>query len=392
MIDRIFSPKISRLLKQFPAVAIMGPRQCGKTTLARWVAESYKGKALYYDLENPADHARFNDPMYMLTTLDARLIIIDEIQRRPELFAVLRAVIDQKRQNGRFLLLGSAAPEMVKGASESLAGRIAFVDATPFQRVELPEDDKVQLKHWLRGGFPGAYLARSNAASSEWMTSFTRTFVERDLNTLFGTTFHPAVMFRLWRMLAHHHGHQWNAAAFSKGLDVSPVTVNRYVDYLAGAFMLRKLEPWFQNSRKRLVKSPKLYIRDSGILHHLAGVPDMNTLLNHPIVGASWEGYVIEQICAALPASVYPYYYRTQDGAEMDLVLVKGIHPLACIEVKFNSAPSLSRGMTTAITDLKCKKNFIITPGTGDPWPIRRDIQVVNLIYFLQNQLPKLIK
>ena len=193
-------------------------------------------------------------------------------------------------------------------------------------------------------------------------------------------------------MLAHHHGQQWNTAAFSKGLDVSPATVNRYVDYLAGTFMLRKLEPWFQNSRKRLVKSPKLYIRDSGILHHLAGVPDMNTLLNHPIVGASWEGYVIEQICAAVPASIYPYYYRTQDGAEMDLVLVKGIHPLACIEVKFNSAPNLSRGMTTAIADLKCKKNFVITPGTGDPWPIRKDIQVVNLIYFVQNQLLKLIK
>lgn len=384
MIDRIYYPHLKKLLRLFPAVGLIGPRQCGKTTLALQIKKELQGKAVYYDLEDPADNSKFDNPLLILNQPEAKTIIIDEIQRRPELFAILRSVIDKKRKPGRFLLLGSASPEMIRGASESLAGRIAYIEATPFLLSELLSIVDSENKNWLRGGFPGALLARSNNDARLWMTAFTRTFIERDLNTLFGTTFEPALMFRLWRMLAHQHGQIWNAASFSKGLDTSPVTINRYTDYLVGAFMLRKLEPWHVNSRKRLIKSPKIYIRDSGLLHHLLGIYDRNTLLNHSAIGYSWEGFVVEQICALLPDTIHPFFYRTHDGAEMDLVLVKGIEPVACIEIKLTTAPSVSRGMTQSIADMNCKSNFIITPGANAGWKIRDDIFVCGLEEFLE--------
>lgn len=390
MISRIYSARIKKLMKQFPAVGIIGPRQCGKTTLALQLRKDSGSKVLYYDLEDPSDNSKFDNPLLVLNQIDARTIIIDEIQRRPELFAILRSVIDKKRTPGRFLLLGSSSPDMIRGVSESLAGRIAYVDATPFLATELEEPGISEEKHWLRGGFPGALLARSSKDARVWITSFTRTFIERDLNTLFGTTFDPALMFRLWRMLAHQHGQLWNAASFTKGLDTSPVTVNRYTDYLVGAFVLRKLEPWFDNSRKRLTKSPKVYIRDSGLLHHLHGIYDKTTLLNHPVIGYSWEGYVIEQICSQLPDSMFPFFYRTHDGAEMDLVLVQGIAPVICIEIKVTTAPTVTRGMTESINDLGCEQNFIITPGDAPSWKLRADITVCNLRVFLQDVLGKI--
>ncbi|HLG02223.1 MAG TPA: DUF4143 domain-containing protein, partial [Bacteroidia bacterium] len=291
-----------------------------------------------------------------------------------------------------FLLLGSASPEMVHGVSESLAGRIAYIEATPLLLTELPPSNETENKHWLRGGFPGAWLARNNKNAREWMNAFTRTFIERDLNSLFGTTFTPSLMFRLWHMLAHQHGQVWNAASFSKGLDVSRNTVNRYVEYLEGAFMVRRLMPWYVNNRKRLTKSPKIYLRDPGILHHLLGIFDRNTLLTHPAVGHSWEGYVTEQICASLPDSVFPFFYRTQDGTEMDLVLVRGIRPLVCIEIKLTTTPSVSRGMTESIQALKCKNNFIVVPGDLLSWPIRKDITVCGLRDFLEKSLPRCLK
>ncbi|HTL82630.1 MAG TPA: ATP-binding protein [Bacteroidia bacterium] len=379
-------------MRIFPAVGIIGPRQCGKTTMAKLIRKELGDKAAYYDLEDPVDNAKFDNASFLLSNLKAKTIIIDEVQRRPELFAILRSVIDKNRRNGRFLLLGSASPEMVRGSSESLAGRIGFIDATPFQLTELPDTIEAMNKHWLRGGFPGAWLARNSSDAHAWMNSFTRTFIERDLNSLFGTTFTPSVMFRLWRMIAHHHAQVWNAASFAKGLDVSAMTVNRYVDHLSGAFMVRKLQPWYENNKKRLTKAPKIYIRDSGVLHHLLGIHDMNTLLNHPVVGHSWEGYVVEQICNALPPSVFPHYYRTHDGAEMDLVLVKGIRPVACVEVKFNTAPVVTRGMAQSITDLRPKKSFIVTPGDVHSWSVRKGITVCGLRPFLEKELPGLIK
>jgi predicted AAA+ superfamily ATPase len=379
-------------MRQFPAVGILGPRQCGKTTLAKLIRKELGDKALYFDLEDPQDYSRFRDPALLLSQLQAKTIIIDEIQRMPELFAVLRSVIDKNRKPGRFLLLGSASPEMVQGASESLAGRIAYVEATPFLLRELPAGVDTENKHWLRGGFPGAWLARSNDSAREWMSAFTRTFVERDLNQLFGISFTPSVMFRLWQMLAHHQAQVWNAASFSKGLDVSPITVNRYLDHLEGAFMIRRLHPWHTNGRKRLVKSPKVYVRDSGVVHHHLNITDRNTLLTHPVVGHSWEGYVIEQICTQLSDAVFPFFYRTHDGSEMDLVIVKGIKPHACIEIKLTSAPSVTKGMTESIKDLGCKNNYVVVPGNAAPWQLREDITVCGLQIFLEKHLPGLIK
>lgn len=392
MIDRFIHLRIKKLMRQFPAVGMLGPRQCGKTTLAKQIRKELGDKALYFDLEDPNDYGRFRDPALLLNQLQAKTIIIDEIQRRPELFAVLRSVIDKNRKPGRFLLLGSASPEMVQGASESLAGRIAYVEATPFLLRELPPGTDTENRHWLRGGFPGAWQARTNESAREWMSAFTRTFVERDLNQLFGTSFTPSIMFRLWQMLAHNQAQLWNAASFSKGLDVSPVTVNRYLDHLEGAFMIRRLYPWHTNSRKRLVKSPKVYLRDSGIVHHHLGISDRNTLLTHPVVGHSWEGYVIEQICVQLSDAVFPFFYRTHDGSEMDLVIAKGIKPHACIEIKLTSAPSITKGMTESIKDLGSKNNFVIVPGDVQPWPLRADITVCGLQAFLKNILPGLIK
>lgn len=333
-INRIAKKQIEKLLKQFPAVGLVGPRQCGKTTIALTIQKELKTSSDYFDLESPADLRKFNDVEFFLNQNANTNLIIDEVQRLPELFPVLRSVIDKKRKSGRFLLLGSATPEMVKGASESLAGRIYYVEAHPFNLTELPIKENTQNKHWFRGGFPDAYTAKNDDAYFLWMDGFARTFIERDLNSLFGTSFSPQIMFRLWRMLAHHHAGIWNANSFAKGLDISQTTTNRYLDHLEGAYMIRRLMPFHINIKKRLVKSPKVYIRDTGILHYLLDIHQLKTLYNHSAVGNSWEGYVIEQIIQLLPRTIQPFYYRTHDGSEIDLVLVKGIKPIVCIEIK----------------------------------------------------------
>lgn len=392
MIQRHIEAKIIRLLKQFPAVGIIGPRQCGKTTLAKLVQKKVGSKGVYFDLESPQDIRKFENPELFLLAHQQEQVIIDEVQRLPELFSVMRSLIDRKRKNGRFLLLGSASPELVKGTSESLAGRIYFLEATPFHLTELPNNAQTQNKHWFRGGFPGAWKAKTDEAYFEWMDAFARTFIERDLNQLFGLSFSQSLMHKLWRMLAHAQGGVWNAQSFSKGLDASAVTINHYLNHLEGAFMVRKLQPYFQNTRKRLVKSPKVYIRDSGLLHYLLDIHHAKDLQYNPVLGFSWEGYVIEQICSLLPNTIKPYFYRTHDGAEADLVLVKGIKPIVAIEIKYSDKPSVPRGFTESIQDLKTKHNFMITPAPDDAWPLNKNIQVVGLRYFLQKTLPALLK
>jgi uncharacterized protein len=391
MIKRIIEEKIEKLMKQFPAVALVGPRQCGKTTLAKIIQKKSKIEGVYFDLESPQDLRKFDNPELFLTAHEQYQVIIDEVQRMPQLFPIMRSLIDKKRKAGRFLLLGSASPELVKGSSESLAGRIYFLEATPLQLIELPDKNNAIQKHWFRGGFPAAWKAKNDDDFYQWMDGFVRTFIERDLNNLFGTTFSPNLMFKLWRMLAHYHGGIWNAQSFSKGLDVSSVTVNRYLDHLQGAFMVRKLLPYYHNTSKRLVKSPKVYIRDSGLLHYLLDIHHAKNLQYHPMLGYSWEGYVIEQIISLLPNNIQPYYYRTQDGAEVDLVLVKGIKPIACIEVKYSETPSLSRGLAESIKDLKTKNNYIITTGNDQIWPINKWINAIGLRSFLVDILPKII-
>lgn len=393
MITRALQKKIEQLLKEFPAVGIIGPRQCGKTTVAQLIQKKTALKTgVYFDLESPQDLRKFENPELFLTAHQDNQVIIDEVQRMPTLFALLRSLIDKKRKSGRFILLGSASPEFIHGSSETLAGRIFYVEATPFLLTELPNKPKILEKHWFRGGFPNAWQAKTDDAFTRWMNGFARTFIERDLNQLFGISFSPQLMFKLWRMLAHHHGGIWNAQSFSKGLDVSSITVNRYLDYLQGAFMVRKLMPYHKNTSKRLVKSPKVYIRDSGLLHYLLDIHHMKNLLYHPMLGYSWEGYVIEQIISQLPDSVQPYYYRTHDGAEVDLILVKGIKPIASVEIKYSEQPSLSRGFTESIKELETKYNYFIIQSSEAEWSINKNISAIGLREFLEVKLPKICK
>ena len=392
MINRLHRADITKLMKQFPVVALLGSRQCGKTTLTKEFKKHNKRNTLYFDLESPADFQKFYDPQLFLNELENDCVIIDEVQRMPELFALLRHLIDKKKNPGRFLLLGSASLDMIKNVSETLAGRIAYIDTHPFNLTEIPIKTTTLQKHWFRGGFPDSYLAKSDDKQQQWMDNFVRTFIERDLNQLFGVTFSTNLMLRLWRMLAHYHGGIWNAQNFAKGLDVSPDTVNRYLDYLCGAFMVRKLPAFHYNSRKRLVKSPKVYLRDSGVVNYLQNIHKQSDLKYSPFIGNLWEGYVIEQILQLLPRYIQAYYYRTQDGSEMDLVLVKGIHAFVSIEIKNSSTPNLTRGMTESINDLNTKQNFIIVPSLNTNYPIGKVIQVCDLQTFFSVYLPKILK
>ena len=392
MINRLHSDYVEKLMKQFPVVALLGPRQCGKTTLAKQFKKGNKKTTVYFDLESPADFQKFYDPQLFLTELENDCVIIDEVQRMPELFALLRHLVDSKKKAGRFLLLGSASPEMIKNVSETLAGRIAYIDTHPFNLTEIPLKTTTLQKHLYRGGFPDSFLAKNDVLQQNWMDNFVRTFIERDLNQLFGVTFSTNLMLRLWRMLAHYHGGIWNAQNFSKGLDVSPDTVNRYLDYLCGAFMVRKLPSFHFNSRKRLVKAPKVYIRDSGVVNYLLNIHKMSDLKYNPNIGNLWEGYVIEQILQLLPRTIQAYYYRTHDGSEMDLVLVKGIHPLVSIEIKNSSSPSITRSMTQSIEDLNTKQNFVIIPPTNTNYPLGKTIIACDLVTFISVFLSKIVK
>jgi uncharacterized protein len=388
MVHRHIQKEIALLMKQFPAVAILGARQVGKTTLAKQLAASQKYPTLYLDLENPLDVRRLSDPFTFLTANKDKCIIIDEVQTMPSLFAVLRSVIDKNRHNGKFILLGSASPQLVKGVSESLAGRIAYRELSPINYIELPEKISRD-KHWLRGGFPTPLLARNENAATEWLRSFIRSYVERDLGALFGVDLTSNVISRLLSMLAHINGGVWNAEMVGRSLGITAPTVNRYVDFLEGAFLVHRLPAFFINTKKRLVKAPKVYLRDSGLLHQLSGVDNMIALKGHPVVGSSWEGYIVEQIKQMKPSGMDMYYYRTQAGAEYDIVLARGIRPVACIEVKLNNAPSLSRGNLQSIADLQTKKNFVLVPDIED-YKTKEGIVVCNVKSFLTKHLVNL--
>lgn len=394
MIKRLKGKEITKMLKIFPIVAVIGPRQCGKTTSAQMLALYNNPTGIYFDLESPRDRARFDDTEFFLERLvqDVDCIVIDEIQRMPELFAVLRSLVDRNKQKGKFLLLGSAAPELIKGVSESLAGRIAYCEIAPFGILEVCKRPSDLQKMWFRGGFPDAWLSKSEENWFYWMDNFFRTFVERDLNSLFGLNFSPSLMYRIWRMLAHSNGQVWNANNFSKGLDVSPTTINRYVESLEGAFMVRRLPAYFINAKKRLVKSPKIYIRDSGMLHYLLDIHHQKDLQFHPQIGFSWEGFAVEQILQQVPHHVQAFYYRTHDGSEMDLVLIKGIEPIASIELKATENPKLSRGFYESIEDIKSTNNFVITPGRFPAYNLAENVAVCGLEEFVKFKLPELIK
>jgi predicted AAA+ superfamily ATPase len=387
MIKRNLEELLSRKLTKIPAIAILGPRQVGKTTLAKQL-KSDGQDILYLDMENPNDQNKLQDAFSYLTLNQSSRIIIDEIQLMPSLFKILRPVIDAKRTAGRFILLGSASPLLVKGVSESLAGRIAYTELTPIGITELTKSLDYKM-NWFRGGFPEALLADNDQDAIEWLSDFIRSYVERDLALLFGVALSPVTLRNFWSMLAHSNGNLLNAEVFARSLGVSATTVMKYLDFLEGGYMVRRLQPWFVNAKKRLVKSPKTYVRDTGILHRLLNVIDLNALFGHPGAGGSWEGYVIEQIFQAKPEHLDLFFYRTQAGAECDLLLVQGITPVACLEIKLSNAPVVSKGFLNCIQDLEPHCSFIITP-QSDTYLANHKVTIINLYNFITTRLSSL--
>lgn len=368
LVDRPeFLRALREALSRSPAVALLGPRQCGKSTLARTIAAEVL-QATYLDLERPADLERLKNPELTLAAAPG-LVVLDEIQRKPELFEVLRVLVDRSSAAGRFLALGSASLDVVKGASESLAGRVSFVDLTGFRLGEVEDAPRL----WLRGGFPRSYLAESEAASVAWREDFVRTFLERDIPQL-GINIPAATLRRFWTMVAHFHGQIWNASELARSLGTSENTARRYLDLLTGAYMIRQLPPWFENLKKRQVKSPKVYVRDSGLLHTLLTLETAEQLSGHPKVGASWEGYVIEQLLVGL-GSRDVYFWATHAGAELDLFARIGGKRYG-FEIKYTDAPRTTRSMRTAQADLELERLFLIYPGEQS-YPLDDGIDVL---------------
>lgn len=364
-------------LASTPAVALLGPRQAGKTTVAHELAQ--QSDNVYLDLESELDRAKLAAPeLYLAERLD-RLVVLDEVHRVPGLFPVLRGLIDRARRSGRrsglYLLLGSASLDLLQQAGESLAGRIAYRELTPFNVQELPEAEHTRL--WVRGGFPESHLARTPAASLRWRQDFIRTYVERDI-PLFGGRVGSEALRRLWGMLAHQQGALVNASVLARSLALDMRTVNRYLDLLVEMFLVRRLEPWHANLGKRLTKSPKLYVRDSGLLHALLGLPDEETLLGHPAVGASWEGFVLENLITAAGANASAHFYRTSSGAEIDLLLNWPSGESWAIEVKRSLAPKVERGFHSACEDLQPTRKLVIYPG-DEPFPLGHGVQAMPL-------------
>lgn len=350
---------ILRRLRNAPVVAVLGARQVGKTTLARQVAKEWEGTVTCFDLERPADRAALTQSAETVLDPYEGLVILDEVQRVPGLFEVLRPLCDRPDRTTRFLLLGSASWNLVKGVSETLAGRIQFVDVSGFSIAETGGDMLHRL--WYRGGFPPAYCAETDADAMEWHEAFCRTFLERDIPVL-GIGVAPEALRRFWTMLAHFHGQTWNASRLAVAMGSKRATVERYRDVLAGTFMVRVLPPWFENLGKRLVKSPKVYLRDSGVLHGLLGLRNALELAQHPSYGASWEGFALEQVLIAHGARD-AYFYGTQRGAELDLLLLRHGKRWG-FEFKCTDAPTTTKSMHIALTDLKLEHLWVIYPGT----------------------------
>ena len=357
-------------LKRSRVVAMLGPRQCGKTTLARQFVPA--DSLNYFDLEDPQGLARLSEPDIALRPLKG-LVVIDEIQRRPDLFPLLRVLADRRPLPARFLILGSASPDLLKQSSETLAGRLETVPLEGFRLADLGA--AAQGRHWLRGGFPLSFTARSEADSLIWRRQFLQTFLERDVPQL-GITIPAVALRRFWNMVAHYHGQTWNAAELARALAVSESTVRRYLDLMTGVFMVRQLPPWFENLGKRQVKAPKVYVRDSGLLHALLGIGSRRDLELHPKVGASWEGYAVEEVLKALRPDE-AYYWATHQGAEIDLLLFKRGRRIG-VECKRMDAPVLTPSMRIALADLKLDELRVVYPGEKR-YPLARNVEVVPL-------------
>jgi hypothetical protein len=388
MIARDLGHDVLSSLKQFPVVALLGPRQCGKTTLARSLQRAVGKPTVYLDLELPSDAARLSDPELYLRSLKSRLVVLDEIQRQPGLFQVLRALVDEDRRPGRYLLLGSASGELLRQSAESLAGRLEYMELTPFLLEEVLNAAGAMSmpaalhRLWLRGGYPLSYLAKSADASRRWRQSFIATYLERDIPQL-GLGLPAVQLRRFWEMLAHLSGQIWNASRVASSLGVSAPTARRYLDVLEGTFIARQLQPYHPRSTKRLVKAPKVYLRDTGILHELLRIEDVEALLGHPAAGPSWEGFVIEQTLSRLPRDWSAHFYRTHAGTEIDLVLVRPRGRPIAVEIKLSSAPRITAGTLRGMEELRCERGYVVVPpghrGDDSPFPIHAHVDVISL-------------
>jgi len=390
MIKRQAQSEITHLLEEFPAVGVLGPRQVGKTTLAEEIAAVVNPEPIYLDLERPSEAAKLSEPEDYFELHKGKLIILDEIQRVPELFQILRGVIDRRRREGhrtgQFLILGSASLDLLKQSSESLAGRIAYKELSGFTVAEIDKKSTDFDRLWLRGGFPDSFLAKTDEASLRWRLNFINTYLERDVPQL-GPRI-PAVMLRvLWIMLAHGQGGQLNIAQLANNLDVAAPTAKRYVELLEDLLLIRTLRPWSGNVGKRLVKAPKVYIRDSGLTHALLNLTTLDDVLGHPVVGASWEGFVIENLLSSLPVGVTPWFYRTSAGAEIDLVIEKNSRERYAIEIKRSQAPSVSKGFHLGCEDIRATKRYIVYPGK-ERFPVTKEITAIPILDMM-NELRK---
>lgn len=377
MIDRRIFTELAERLAETPAVALIGPRQVGKTTLALEIAEARP--SIYLDLESDADRAKLAEPELYLSEHEDKLVILDEVHRLPNLFQILRGLIDSGRRKGRragrFLLLGSASIDLLRQSGESLAGRISYLEMHPLDALEVGQGQVERL--WIRGGFPDSFLAGTDRASQRWRQDFIRTYLERDI-PMFGPRIAAETLRRFWTMLAHHQSGLLNAADFARSLGVDNKTVASYLDLLVDLLLVRRLEPWHNNAGKRLVKSPRIYVRDSGLVHTLLGLSTAEDVLGHPVAGASWEGFVIETLIAAAPEGTRANFYRSAAGAEIDLLLALPGGALWAVEIKRSLQPKIERGFHHACSDLAPTRRLLVYPGDED-YPLAEGVVVMPL-------------
>jgi len=375
--DRLIFSLFQEYLSIFPAVGLLGPRQVGKTTLVKNL--KLEKDSIYIDLEKASDRAKMMDVELFLKAHVDKTVILDEIQLMPELFAELRSLIDEQREPGRFILLGSASPDLIRSSADSLAGRIGYLELTPFFLGEIDYTEMEKL--WIRGGFPLSFLSKTDRESQIWRQNFIKTYLERDLAQI-GLSTDPRLVERFWIMLANAQGGIWNGESFARALGITRPTVNRYLEFLEGSFMVRVLQPFHQNIKKRLVKSPKVFIRDSGLLHSLTGVDTMEALQNLVQIGASWEGFVIEQITATYAEEYEYYFYRTHQGAECDLLLVKNGVVKKAIEIKNTLSPKLTKGLQISMEDTGAEEGIVICR-IKDSYPLSDKVRAMGLREFL---------
>ena len=377
---RKYQKEILRLCSYFPVITIVGPRQVGKTTLAKLVSKQIDKEADYLDLELESDISKLENAELYFNRNSGKCIIIDEVQLRTNLFPLIRAIVDKTGDNCQFIITGSASPELLRQSTESLAGRIAYVEIQPFSVDELPKNITIE-QHWFRGGFPMALFAPNDSIASEWVENFVKAYVERDLRML-GLPAEPLLLRRFWTMLAYMHGNIISYSTIANSLGITVNTVKKYIDFFEHAYLVKRLFPYYSNVQKRLIKSPKILISDTGIMHYLLGIINVSVLYGNPALGNSWEGYCIMQILSVVKNRFNVSFYRTKDGAECDLVLKKGKVAELAIEIKYSSNPKLTKGNTEAFKVINAKKNYVIIP-EGDAYPLRDNVDAIGLREFI---------